>query len=367
MRFALATSLATLGALLVVGVAVGPDVPQAGTTSVPLLVAFAVGLTAGGLSCLAVQSGLLTVAVTDPAARSSVGAAHSSSASILWFLGAKLVAYTLLGAALGALGQLIAPGPDVRMVMQFAAAALMFATAFDLLGVHPIFRHATIQPPRAVTRRIGIASRSTSAFAPAALGAFTVFLPCGVTQAMQLVAINSGNPAVGAATMAAFIIGTSPLFFSFGYFAVRLGDALQARFFKFAGAAVLVIALLTFNAALKLSGSPVTLGSLNSQLLSPPKPVPARAAPDGSQTATILAGARGYRPKVLELQAGKPTRLVFAGDGSAGCPLALLFQGQEYTLTPTSEVPIDLPALKPGQRIKYSCSMGMASAEIRVL
>lgn len=358
--------MAGLVGLLIVGIAVGPDLPEPGASSISLFVALAVGLTAGGLSCLAVQSGLLTIAVAGSATSDSEEASLQGNAGpILWFLGAKLIAYTMLGAALGALGQLIAPSPTVRMVMLLAAAALMFATALHLLGAHPIFRHTIIQPPRLIMRRIGSASRSSSAYAPAMLGALTVFLPCGVTQAMQLVAINSGSPAVGAATLAAFTIGTSPLFFSYGYFAVRLGDALQGRFFQLAGAAVLVVAVLTFDAGLKLAGSPVTLGSISELVTGPPKPVAAEASIDGSQEAKILAGGRGYRPKLLEVEAGKPTKLTFEGDGTVGCPLALLFQDREYQLSTTSQVTIDLAPLKPGQRIKYSCQMGMASGEIR--
>ena len=56
--------------------------------------AFITGLTTGGISCFAVQGGLLASALTE----------ENKKKSTLLFLGAKLVAYTLLGFLLGFLG-----------------------------------------------------------------------------------------------------------------------------------------------------------------------------------------------------------------------------------------------------------------------
>lgn len=157
-------------------------------------------------------------------------------------MAAKLVAYTALGAGLGALGQLAQPSVQLRAAIQIMAALLMIATALHFLRVHPIFRYAILAPPRARTRGIRATARGGGVFAPALLGALTVFLPCGVTQAMQLIAINSANPITGAAILATFVIGTSPLFFSLGYFATTLSAAMQTRFLRFAAIAILAIA-----------------------------------------------------------------------------------------------------------------------------
>src|ERR1044072_6249571 len=93
---------------------------NSGTMS-QLLVAFVTGLTTGGLSCLAVQGGLLASSLAHQIEQDYLGQAaqpsrkqnskktpipvHSNSAvPILLFLAAKVVAYTLLGALLGFLG-----------------------------------------------------------------------------------------------------------------------------------------------------------------------------------------------------------------------------------------------------------------------
>lgn len=281
---------------------------------------------------------------------------------VLWFLIAKISAYTLLGAALGLLGDAIQPSPVVRGYVQIFTALFMVATALHLLRVHPIFRYVIIQPPRFITRRIRREAKGGSMFAPAALGGMTVFLPCGVTQAMMILAINSGSPVTGAVTLFAFSLATSPLFFMLGYFATKLGDIMQSRFTKFAAIGIAAIALLTLDAGLRLTNSPVTFASITSSLSSS-ELVAARPGPDGIQEATIRAERGGYSPSGVSIAAGEPARLRFV-DGGGGCTLSLIFQGQFYSVS--GGTTIDLPPQQPGE-IRYSCAMGMYGGTIAIL
>ena len=59
--------------------------------------------------------------------------------------------------------------------------------------------------------------------------------------------------------MFAFILGTSPVFFLLGYTTRRLAGTLQRRFMQFAGAMIIVLAVLTLNAALNLLDQPYSL------------------------------------------------------------------------------------------------------------
>src|SRR3989344_3924431 len=117
------------------------------------------------------------------------------------FLVTKLITYTVLGVLLGWMGSKVQLNLTGQAVLQMAGA---------LLDAHPFFRHFVIQPPRFLTRWIRGQSKSGELFAPAILGAATVFIPCGTTQAMMALAVGTGNPVWGAAVMAAFVIGTRP-------------------------------------------------------------------------------------------------------------------------------------------------------------
>src|SRR5688572_22173688 len=109
------------------GAAAGADTSSAAQ----ILIAFITGLTTGGLSCLAVQGGLLASSLAhqleqdylDPSVgqkpRSKKHAPaqvkrSSTALPIFLFLLAKLIAYTLLGALLGWLGSFFTISPTFR-------------------------------------------------------------------------------------------------------------------------------------------------------------------------------------------------------------------------------------------------------------
>lgn len=408
-RLVLGVFLIGLAVILLAGVLFAPREASAGG-EIGVLIALITGLTAGGLSCLAVQGGLLATAIAQreqahaaapqtatlaavepvvetPGARAARNlpvdefadavarqrqillqqtALKGSAMPVLAFLVAKLVAYTALGFGLGWLGSKMTFTPGTQGVVQVAAALFMIATAMHLLKVHPIFRHVMLQPPRFVTRRIRRQARSGDLFAPATLGAMTVFLPCAVTQVMQLAAISSGSPTRGAAIMFAFVLGTSPLFFGLGVMAQRFGSAMQERFLKVAAVAVVGMALFTMDAGLRLVGAPVTFSSVASAVVAGTKPVAATVAADGVQEARITAHARSYKPSRMTIEAGKPARVIFATEGSLGCTSALVWEGQIYSLSSTAKV-LEVPPREAGEEIRYTCSMGMYGGTIKVV
>ena len=376
-RRVVAILLVGIAAVILISARFSPAVPASETGRVNLLLVLLTGVTAGGLSCLAVQGGLLATAVSQKGDSDleELRLAYVSgeleeprlprhdTKPVLWFLAAKITVYTLLGAGLGALGDLIQLSPSARAVIQILTALFMLATALHLLRVHPIFRYVVLQPPRFITRRIRRHAKSGSAFAPASLGAMTVLLPCGVTQAMMALSISSGSPLIGAATMFTFTLATSPLFFMLGYFATKLGDIVQTRFAKFAGIAIAAIALLTFDAGLRLAGSPLTFASVKDSIFSDAAPVAARARGDGVQEARIEAGPGGYSPSTVSISAGVPARLVFV-DAGGRCTLSLVFEGQQYSIAGATT--IELPPQPPGE-IRYSCAMGMYGGRVSIV
>ncbi|MGB4965790.1 MAG: sulfite exporter TauE/SafE family protein, partial [Microgenomates group bacterium] len=229
-----------------------------------LWVIFITGLTVGGLTCLAVQGGLLA----------SVIAAHEEDEiekgintknpllPTLAFLTTKLITYTILGALLGAFGGTIGINETTQTVMQLVAGIYMIVIALDLLQIHPIFRYAVIQPPRFLLKKVKNQSKSKTLFAPALLGAFTIFIPCGTTLAMEALAISSANAFTGATIMAAFVLGTTPLFFGVGWLTSILGDSFREKSLKIAAFAVLYLGIVSINGSLTAFGSPITFQSI---------------------------------------------------------------------------------------------------------
>src|SRR5213078_3559935 len=90
------TFLIGLIGFIAIGAAmVGQNVPAPDADNASLLVVFLTGLLAGGLTCLAIQGGLLATAVAQRVDEDvpGTGVLAGKAAPILMFVGAKLVAY----------------------------------------------------------------------------------------------------------------------------------------------------------------------------------------------------------------------------------------------------------------------------------
>jgi sulfite exporter TauE/SafE len=335
-----------------------------------LLIAFLTGLTTGGLGCLAVQGGLLTSTLAhqielDLLAHNGAGSTHKFkphiAQPIVLFLLAKLTAYTILGFLLGALGSVLQLTPLMSAFLYFAIGVFMLGNGLRMFNVHPIFRYFVIEPPSALTRFIRKKSKNGASLAtPLFLGALTIFLPCGVTQAMMAAAIGAGSPLAGSALMFAFILGTSPLFFTISYFATRLGAAVEKYFNRIVAVAMLVMGLVSVDAGLNLAGSPVSFTILYTSLSSALNP---GAAQSGF---AIQVTEDGYSPVILHLPANRPVSLEWVTNDTRACSRSVVVPGLNYAkiLPTTGRVKFDIPAQPAGAILRYTCSMGMYPSQL---
>ena len=218
------------------------------------LPAFITGLTTGGISCMLVQGGLVAGSLADRIEKeqwekgNNRGKRKRLAVPILLFLTSKLVAYTLLGFLLGAIGSVLSLSSTTRGIMQIAIAVFMIGNGLRMLNVHPIFRYFSFEPPAFITRYIRRRSKAKdSALTPLFLGALTVFIPCGVTQSMMALAIASGSPVTGAVIMFAFTLGASPVFFALTYLATALGSLAEKYFTRIAAVALLLFGVITLE------------------------------------------------------------------------------------------------------------------------
>jgi sulfite exporter TauE/SafE len=384
---------------------------------VNFVLAFVTGLTTGGLSCLAVQGGLLAsslanqiekdlqVAGQNKAQHDKKKTAKSGQAQrvlaqntpqvalpILAFLGAKLLAYTLLGFLLGWVGSMFQLSPISRAFLQIAIGIFMVGSALRMLNVHPMFRFFVFEPPAFLRRRIRkTASSSTSFAAPVFLGFLTVLIPCGITQAMMAVALSSANPIDGAVTMFAFTLGASPVFFAVAYFATRLGARLEKHFVRFVAVLLLILGVYSIDTGVNLAGSPVSLTRFVNSVWAQPaqaasgRPLngltefnPNPAGPNLPETGAVSGGEQdedvitikvlntGYEPNVIRAKAGVPVKMKLVSKNVYSCSLAFVIPaiGYQANLKPTGEAWVEIPAQKPGTKMPFSCSMGMFTGDI---
>ncbi len=347
-------------------------------------IAFITGLTTGGLSCMAVQGGLLASSLAnqieqDLSAQTGRKKQTQKRLRIAWpillFLAAKLAVHTLLGLLLGALGSALQLTPLARAAMQFAIAVFLVGNALRMFNVHPIFRYFSFEPPPAVTRFIRRKSKDGASLgAPILLGALTVLIPCGVTQSVMAAAVAAGSPAAGAALMFAFVLGTSPVFFLLSYLATRLGALLEKHLTRITALVLLALGFLSFDTGLNLLGSPISLSRMiqtrpasetSLSLLNNSGPAPA-APRSADNEITVEAVNDGYQPATVHAPAGVLVTLNLVTRGTYSCSRAFVIPelNIQEILPASGAVQVSIPAQKEGKQIAFACSMGMYTGRI---
>lgn len=332
--------------------------------------AFLTGLTTGGISCLAVQGGLLTSSLSAEKTGESNPSPMSRVGSVSMFLAAKIVAHILVGFLLGLIGSTLVFAPKVMGLVQIVVGVFMLATAARVLELHPIFRYAVIQPPRWVYKLAKRSGQSGRYVAPALIGFFTVLMPCGVTQATMAVAVASGNPLLGAAIMGAFVLGTSPVFFTLG---AAVGVFLDRPIFRHIAAGVIaVFAIISINGGMAMQGSIYTLQNFykaaTTEVTLTNASKQASVGADGFQKVSIDVTDNGYIASADTLRVGVPVRVTLSTERTRGCARA--FTVPEYgiskILPETGEEVVEFTPKEVGT-LAYSCSMGMYTGHFTII
>ncbi len=334
---------------------------------------FLTGLTTGGLTCLAVQGGLLASMIAsreEEDLENKIKAKHTT-VPILMFLLAKLVAYTILGVLLGLLGSFFKVNSILNAFMQILVGLFMIVTALRILDVHPFFRNFVITTPRFITKFIRNKSKSSDYFAPLFLGFLTIFIPCGTTQAMEVLAIGSGSAVYGGLIMFSFILGTSPIFFILGSLATKLGDSMHRRFLRAAAILILLLGVLAVDTGLVLAGSPISISTLKDIII-----IESAASGTSQEEAKIVGDYQyvdinvqinGYFPNEITVKKGIPVRMKLITNKTYGCSRSIVIPslGLREVLPETGEQVYEFTPTKEGT-IPYSCSMGMYRGKIIV-
>jgi sulfite exporter TauE/SafE len=346
---------------------------------VNLVAVLITGLFAGGISCAAVQGGLLAGLITRQHADRAPVAAHVASdetrswrgqlgddlAPVGGFLLGKLAAYTALGALLGAVGGVVQLSQGARTWLQIGAGLLIITFGLAQLGL-PGFRRIVIEPPASWMRLVRSRARSQTALAPALLGVATVLLPCGITLSVEALALATGSPFQGAAIMAVFVIGTSPLFAILGYAARKAATVWRGRLVAATGVAVIAMGLYTLNGGLELAGSPLAASRILETVSgTATADTTTTTVTDGHQEIVVTASDRGYSPRVSAITAGIPTTLIVRSHGATGCVRSFVIGDTETVLPESGDTRIDLGTPTAGT-LRYACGMGMYTGVITV-
>lgn len=341
-----------------------------------LVVIFLTGLTTGGLSCLAIQGGLLASVLAKKEKDYSRKLINQNDIlPVASFLVSKLITHTLLGALLGLLGTAITLTPQMRGWFQILIGIYLVGIALATLQVHPIFRYLIITPPKFMSRVIKNKSNSNSVFAPAILGALTIFIPCATTQAMEVIALGTANPLYAAAIMFAFVLGTSPTFFILGFIISKVSEKFQNWFHKVAAALLIIMAVVSVNGGISLLGSIYTIQNFveAAKASSSSRPntngqVSGVTITEGVQQVNIDVYSSGYKPNKITIKKGIKTRVNLRSHDVDSCAQAFSIPSLniQKLLPQTGNAYVEFTPTKEGPLV-FSCSMGMYTGIFNVI
>lgn len=328
------------------------------------LTALLTGLGTGGLTCLAVQGGLLIglLAKKDDAQQQQAKGWQRLILPVSGFLVAKVIVYTLFGFLLGALGARFQFSTTALAWLQALAAVFIILTGIRIIWPRWL-PWLAITPPAAVRRMVRRSAKSELLFAPMMLGALTILIPCGTSLAMEAAALSTGNAVRAAGIMMYFVIGTAPLFFMVGVLA-KGTTFLQSRLKYVTALLVVGTGLYSFNAVLNSIDSPYAFRNEVASFRSAFGPTaPEKAVVDDQPLINVLQN--GYQPTALTVSAGKTLELRLNAPGGLSCTSIFRIPklGLQRQLQPSSMTTVSVTFPQPGT-YTYTCGMGMYTGTI---
>ncbi|MDR1389945.1 MAG: sulfite exporter TauE/SafE family protein [Treponema sp.] len=310
------------------------------------------------------------------ASASAPGKKYSVLFPSILYNGGRVISYTFVGAAAGALGSVLTVSGRFQGVVQLAAGVFMVVMGINMLGFFPALRRFLPRMPKRFARKID--KQKTSAKNPLVIGLLNGLMPCGPLQAMQLYALSTGSPIAGAVSMLLFGAGTVPLMFGAGALSSFLSNAggrvFTARVMKAGAVLVSVLGLVMFSNGWSLAGFTVTF--LNPASLFSPAAANRRNVSQVQEAPLIENGVQiinstlsGGRYPAITVEQGVPVKwIITAPQGSInGCNNRMIIReyGIEHHFK-TGENIIEFTPQAAG-KFSYSCWMGMIRSSITVV
>ena len=326
---------------------------------------FVVGLLTS-VHCIAMCGGIsLSQSMSGLADGDKMPAFQRFLPTLLYNLG-RVISYTVIGALLGLVGMIIGGGsgngvsPLIQGILKMFAGIFMIIMGINMLGIFLWLRKFNLS----IFRFRKLKKGSGKSRQPLMIGMLNGLMPCGPLQSMQIIALASGNPFVGACSMFMFSMGTVPLMMGLGSVVSALGGRFKRYIIQVGAVLVVVLGLAMFSQGRSLSG-----------LFVWPEKTPDVSA-EGEPHFEIVDGVQivestlssGQYPNIT-VQAGVPVRwTIHAPEGSInGCNYKIIIP--DYGIQYSFEYGENIIEFTPSEAgtISYTCWMGMIHGSISVV
>ena len=329
------------------------------TTDIGYGTAVLLGIVASLSTCLAVIG---AVVMSFGLKYKSRGTAFERSVKPhLLFHAGRVGGFFVLGGILGSIGSIFALSSSSTGWITFLVGFLLAWIGLNILDLAPSITRVGLRMPKKMFRYWSRIKESNHASAPAFLGIFSFFLPCGFTQSVQIFAVGSGSFLVGGTTMALFALGTMPVLLSVGIMSSKSQKKNRVVTKKVIGFVILAFAWYTLLSGLAANGIVIKSdqneegdSALSSQLV------------DGVQTIRMDVDNRGFTPRNFNLKKGLPVRWIINGKQIYGCTNEIIIPEYDISKKLTyGENIVEFTPTKSGI-VSFSCWMGMVRGTFNV-
>lgn len=334
--------------------------------------AFMIGLVAAFSSCIAVTGGLLLgIAAKYNENHPDLSGSKKFVPHIYFNLG-RIVSYTVLGAAVSALGSALTLSPKVNGFVTIAVSILMILLGFQILNIFPSLKRFQPSLFKKFAHKIHEHSEKENKGGAFTLGALTFFLPCGFTQALQLYVLSQGEVLNGALIMGAFALGTLPALISLGALSSFGKGGVQKVFLKFAGVLLVMLGVFNVNSGIVASGLSIDFDKdqetavesyddeSKQNVEEPEEKTETAEIIDGKQIVEMKIDGFEYYPNQFTVKAGIPVEWRVDASGAIGCGQILIMPDMNFGQYLSTEK-VNIINFTPEEtgELQFNCSMGM--------
>ena len=325
-------------------------------------VVFLLGLTAGISTCMALIGGLVLGISTRYAEKHPHLSGKSKFIPHLYFNLGRISFFFIFGMILGLFGSVIKITPFTNGLITLIASLYMLLLGLQTIRIFPKLDKYSIKIPKIIYQKLGFESRNEKEYSHLnsfLLGALTFFLPCGITQAVQLYAISTGDFLNSGLTMLFFALGTAPGLIGIGAVVSLFKGKYSETFYKIIGLIVILFAISTIRGSLNILGffvpEQTTSSTTNSSIT------------NGEQIIRMKQNFKGYFPNSFVVKKDIPVKWVIVSEDINNCASSIYSEELKIDkLLVRGENVLQFTATKTGL-IKFSCSVGMFNGYIEVI
>lgn len=325
-------------------------------------VLFIVGILTS-IHCVGMCGGIM---LSQSITKDSKSKFDSLKPAILYNAG-RVVAYTILGGLVGALGSVFSLSITLKAGLQLFAGMFMIIMGLNMSGFG-IFRKINLKLPWSACKV------KKKPKAPFFVGMLNGLMPCGPLQTMQLYALGTGSTFKGALSMFIFALGTVPLMLTFGALSGMMSKNSTKTILKFSGILIVILGFIMGTRGLALAGVNLPTLAFNGKGISTNLTASAASGSNtakatienGVQIIKMTADGNGYTPNGLYVQKNMPVKWIIDGKALNSCNSTIVIPSLniQKSLQPGENVIEFTPKDKD---ISFSCGMGMIRGVIKVV